>query len=205
MVIDKMKVLTQKQRLILEFIEYMLNLKGLPPTLKEIANFLGIKNTSTVYRHLKRIEKKRYLRITGGVRGIVLIKPLRGGKLIPLYRDIPLTAGLTPLSRSIAYEWLEIPEWLFEKLGKNPVAMVWQWENCREAMIRRGDILFISPDLPEGFSGYAVFYHPETGISLKHVKLANRGLVLSEHDTQLLENPLLIGRVVLTLRDMSKI
>lgn len=205
MVIDKMKRLTQKQNLILEYIEYMLNLKGFPPTLKEIANFLGVKNTSTVYRHLKRIEKKKYLRLTGGVRGVNIIKPLRDGKLIPLYRDIPLTTGLTPLSLPETYEWIEVPEWIHKKLGRNPVAIVWQWNDYGDAMIRRGDILFISQELHEGFEGYALLYHPESGILVKYVKVNDTGLLLREQDTLILENPVFIGRVVLAFRDLSKI
>ena len=205
MVVNNMKVLTNKQRLILEYIEYMLSIKGFPPTLKEIANFLGIKNTSVVYRHLKRIEKKGYIKLTGGTRGVVLIKPLRGGKLVPLYRELPLTAGLLPQSRPKTYEMIEVPEWIYEKLGNNPVAVVWQWKDCDDAFVKRGDVLFISPELPDGYSGFAIFYHPETGISMRYVKVTNSEILLSNGSTDLPEKPVLIGRVVLTFRDMSKL
>ena len=54
------KVLTVRQKEILEFIENYLNEHGYPPTIKEIGDFFKISLKGS-YDHIKALEKKKYL------------------------------------------------------------------------------------------------------------------------------------------------
>ncbi len=49
------------QQRILEFIKSEIQKKGYPPSVREIADAVGLKSTSTVHGHLQRLEKKGLL------------------------------------------------------------------------------------------------------------------------------------------------
>ncbi|WP_315114811.1 transcriptional repressor LexA [uncultured Clostridium sp.] len=51
-----------KQREIYNFIKDQVREKGYPPSVREICNAVGLKSTSTVHGHLKRLENKGLLR-----------------------------------------------------------------------------------------------------------------------------------------------
>lgn len=54
--------LTKQQGKILDFIRSEVQSKGYPPSVREICEAVGLKSTSTVHGHLRRLEKKGYIR-----------------------------------------------------------------------------------------------------------------------------------------------
>lgn len=54
--------LSKRQQMILDFIKSEVEVKGYPPSVREIAQAVGLKSSSTVHGHLARIEKKGYIR-----------------------------------------------------------------------------------------------------------------------------------------------
>ena len=56
-----MNGLTDRQRMVLEFICGSIAERGYPPTLREIGNKLGIRSTNGVNDHLRALERKGYL------------------------------------------------------------------------------------------------------------------------------------------------
>jgi len=57
----EMQKLTQRQKMVLEFIQNTINVDGYPPTLREIGNFMGIRSTNGENDHLRALERKGYL------------------------------------------------------------------------------------------------------------------------------------------------
>jgi repressor LexA len=57
----RMQKLTQRQKMVLEFIQTTIDTDGYPPTLREIGNFMGIRSTNGVNDHLRALERKGYL------------------------------------------------------------------------------------------------------------------------------------------------
>lgn len=55
------RALTERQRLVLEYICSSIDDRGYPPTLREIGNKLGIRSTNGVNDHLRALERKGYL------------------------------------------------------------------------------------------------------------------------------------------------
>jgi repressor LexA len=53
--------LTDRQRQALDYITDCLNMRGYPPTLREIGEHMGIRSTNGVNDHLKALERKGYL------------------------------------------------------------------------------------------------------------------------------------------------
>ncbi len=54
--------LSSKQLDILNFIKSQTQLKGYPPSVREICKAVDLKSTSTVHGHLAKLEKKEYIR-----------------------------------------------------------------------------------------------------------------------------------------------
>lgn len=57
-----MEKLSKRQQMIFDFIKSEVEMKGYPPSVREIAKAVGLASSSTVHGHLKRIEKKGYIR-----------------------------------------------------------------------------------------------------------------------------------------------
>ena len=59
---DERSALTDRQKLVLDFIGSSIEERGYPPTLREIGSHLGIRSTNGVNDHLKALEKKGFLK-----------------------------------------------------------------------------------------------------------------------------------------------
>lgn len=57
-----MQQLTERQREVLEFIKRQVREKGYPPSVREIGDAVGLRSSSTVHGHLRRLESKGYIR-----------------------------------------------------------------------------------------------------------------------------------------------
>src|SRR6478736_2080569 len=53
--------LTQRQQMVLDFINQSITDRGYPPTLREIGARMGIRSTNGVTDHLRALERKGYL------------------------------------------------------------------------------------------------------------------------------------------------
>lgn len=56
-----MQKLTDRQEMVLQFIQASIVERGYPPTLREIGNHMGIRSTNGVNDHLRALERKGYL------------------------------------------------------------------------------------------------------------------------------------------------
>lgn len=57
-----MQKLSKRQQMIYDFIRHEVEVKGYPPSVREIAKAVGLASSSTVHGHLERIEAKGYIR-----------------------------------------------------------------------------------------------------------------------------------------------
>jgi len=69
-----MKALSVKQKNILDVIKRKIEEKGFPPSIREIADEVGLKSTSTVAGHLTRLERKGYITRTPGTSRAISIQ-----------------------------------------------------------------------------------------------------------------------------------
>ena len=84
-----MKGLTEKQRNMVEFIEDFMSTVGMAPTIYEIAEHFKIK-TSTVFAHVRALQKKGVLTRSSKARSISLNKPRRKNKMPSGVQSIPV-------------------------------------------------------------------------------------------------------------------
>lgn len=79
-----MDPLSPRQRRCLEAVLAHRRRAGLPPTYRELGRALGIASTNGVRGHLKALERKGYLRLGRGARGLELTREVEGAAGIPI-------------------------------------------------------------------------------------------------------------------------
>ena len=129
------------QQKILAFIKSEIDLKGYPPSVREICAAVGLKSTSTVHAHLNHLEeqglirrdptKPRALEVTDGTQG--------RGRSVPLVGRI--TAGQPVLAVENIEDYLVLPQ---SMLGRDDIfCLRVQGESMIEAGILDGDIVVL--------------------------------------------------------------
>lgn len=132
------------QQRILDFIKSEIQTKGYPPSVREIANAVGLKSTSTVHGHLQRLEKRgllhrdamkpRAMEVTGDpnfVRNSTTAVPVVGR----------VTAGLPILAEENLDDYVCIPDVMLGD-GDHFILLV-RGESMIEAGILDGDYIVV--------------------------------------------------------------
>ena len=98
------------QRRILEFIKKEIELKGYPPSVREICEAANLKSTSTVHGHLEQLEKRGLIRrdSTKPRAMEVLENPLSKGRSVPLVGRV--TAGIPILAEENIEDYIVLPQ-----------------------------------------------------------------------------------------------
>ncbi|MFA7230113.1 MAG: transcriptional repressor LexA [Victivallaceae bacterium] len=145
-----MKALTEKQKNILNFIEDFQDKEEMAPTVYEIAEFFKIK-TSTVFAHLKALQRKKQLARSGKARSISLQRSSRKLKHMSFALPIPLlgriNAGLP--AESLEYKEGDIlvsASLINESDADKVFALKVHGESMRDLGILDGDIVIVKQE-----------------------------------------------------------
>lgn len=110
-----MEKLSKRQQMIFDFIKSEVDVKGYPPSVREIAKAVGLASSSTVHGHLKRIEKKGYIRRDPTKpRAIEIIDPVSesiekdNARYVPVIGKV--TAGIPITAIENIEEYVPIPQ-----------------------------------------------------------------------------------------------
>ena len=177
-----MKELTQKQKNILDYIDDFLDREGMAPTVYEIADHFGIK-TSTVFAHLKALQRKEQLSRSSKARSIALRnRPQRpAGAHMSFILSIPLlgriNAGMPSDSPAVAEGTVMVTGKLAE-LGQahQLFALRVNGESMRDLGILDGDIVIVQADC-EVKSGDVVAALVNNETTVKSYYLRRGGMV----------------------------
>lgn len=148
-----MEELTDRQREILNYIVKETELRGFPPTIREIGEEMGIASTNGVNDHLKALERKGYLnRGEQQSRALVATKRARmvlglGAKKDSSIIEIPLlgkvAAGAPLLAAENFEDSVKIDSFFLGGNGKEVFALRVKGESMIEDGIFDGDYLFV--------------------------------------------------------------
>lgn len=148
-----MEELTERQREILTFIVKETEMRGFPPTIREIGEEMDIRSTNGVNDHLKALERKGYLlRGEQQSRSLVPTKRARmvlglGAKKDADLIEVPLlgkvAAGAPLLATENIEDSVKIDSFLLGGAGREVFALRVKGESMIEAGIYDGDFLFV--------------------------------------------------------------
>ncbi len=136
-----MRMGQDNQQRILDFIKSEIDLKGYPPSVREICAAVGLKSTSTVHAHLNHLEaqglirrdptKPRALEVTDGTQA--------RGRSVPLVGRV--TAGMPILAVENIEDYLVLPQ---SMLGRDDIfCLRVQGESMIDIGILDGDIVVL--------------------------------------------------------------
>ncbi|MCR5662489.1 MAG: transcriptional repressor LexA [bacterium] len=135
--------LTKRQAEILEFICQSVQLRGFPPSIREIGEAVGLSSSSTVHSHLQSLEEKNYIRRNPSKpRSIEVVDwPKSGSKVV----DVPIhSKGSTENATiSLPVELVGDADSFLYRIDS---------ERYKQEAIMPGDLLIINPgqDAKEG-------------------------------------------------------
>jgi repressor LexA len=138
-----MKKLTEKQQRIYDYILLYSSENGYPPSVREIAQAVGLKSPSTVHFHLKALEEAgAIVRGAGKTRAITAAEPHQEEP--PRFNQVPLVGSVAAGAPILAEECIEeyIP---FDTCGLNGehFALRIRGESMLKAGILPGDIVVV--------------------------------------------------------------
>jgi repressor LexA len=148
-----MEELTERQREILNFIVRESELRGFPPTIREIGEEMDIRSTNGVNDHLKALERKGYL-LRGEQQSRSLVPTKRARLVLGLGArkdngmvEVPLlgkvAAGQPLLAESNMEDSVKIDSFLLGGAGKEVFALKVKGDSMIDDGIHDGDYLFV--------------------------------------------------------------
>ena len=135
-----MKGLTEKQKNMLEFMEDFMNTTGMAPTIYEIAEHFQIK-TSTVFAHIRALQKKGLLTRSSKARSIRLNKPRKKNRMPAGTQAIPILSASGIPTRDVICDAK-----VFRRIAagaKNLFAMHVSGADLKDQGILDGDIVIV--------------------------------------------------------------
>jgi len=132
--------ITRRQKEILDYLRSFLDQKGYSPTLEEIAHHFSLASLNGVYKHLKALEERGFIRrLTNQARSIQLVdSESTSSAVLPLLGYV--TAG-QPVEAVVNEEKIAVPE-TFQTRGTNYVLQV-QGESMIDEHIQDGDYVIL--------------------------------------------------------------
>ncbi len=132
--------LTKRQKEILDYVSVFLESNGYSPTLNEIASHFQLASLNGVYKHLKALQERGFIRrLTNQARSIQLLNPDT-----PSPTTLPLLGYVTagqPVEAVVSAEEISVPE-SFLTRGKNYVLRV-RGDSMIDEHIQDGDYVVI--------------------------------------------------------------
>jgi repressor LexA len=176
------KKLSDRQRRMLDFIEYFSDESGYPPSIREIGKAVGISSTSVVNYNLNRLVEEGYLSRDQNVsRGIRLTEKLsKASQKVAETLRIPLVGRIfasepvpLPSTDSPMFgvdEAIEITRDMIPSDGEGLFALEVRGDSMIDAMIDEGDIVVMKQE-PEWRNGdmVAVWLEDKEETTLKHI------------------------------------
>lgn len=139
-------IIYRRQRQILDFIKQHIQISGSAPTLREIANSLGVSSLATVHEHLVTLEEKNLIkRRTGKTRSIKIVggddnEPVVEGIEVPILGYIAAGSPIEPYTDPSAS--MSIPPSMASSQKRTYLLQV-KGESMIEEQIRDGDYVVI--------------------------------------------------------------
>ena len=166
-----MRTAYDNQQRILNFIKAEIDLKGYPPSVREICAAVGLRSTSTVHAHLNHLEQQGLIRRDSTKpRALEVLDGTQPrGRSVPLVGRV--TAGTPILAIENIEEYLTLPQ---SMLGRDEMfCLRVQGESMIDAGILDGDIVVLRKQDTAENGEIVVAMTPEDEATLKRIFYEN--------------------------------
>jgi len=162
-----MKNTTPRQQEILDYIRQILRQSGVPPTIAEIADALGLKSTNAVRGHLQALARKGLIELMPSMaRGIRLLEQQVPADALPVIGRV--AAGRPVLAEAHIEKYCRLGPELFQ--GKADYLLRVRGLSMRDAGILEGDLLAVQRT-DQARSGQIVIARLGDEVTVKRLRL----------------------------------
>ena len=192
-----------KQTEILEFIQYKIENEGYSPSIREIAEKVNLKSTSSVHHHLNNLIEKGLLSKKANQP-----RTLTSNKIITSFKTVPIVGEIAAGSPLLAEEnkigVISVPQ---EKFNQNLFALKVNGDSMLEAGIHDGDIVVIDKGVEPKNGDIGAFMINDTEATVKYLDTISgkRYLIPANknyNNQEINSNIQPIGKVVSLFRDI---
>jgi len=201
-----MQGLTKRQRQVLEGIHRIIRDKGIPPTVREIGERLGLRSSCTVQRHLEALEKKGFLRRDRTKARSMEIIRSPDPTMVPVpMMPVPVVGTVAAGQPILAAENIEEVFPLPRDVVKDDTCFMLQvqGDSMIEAGIFDGDYVVVRQQ-PYADNGDIVVALIEDEATVKYYRARRNKVYLEPANAKMqpivVENPRIIGRVLMSIR-----
>jgi len=195
--------LTERQKSVLQTLKGFILERGYPPTIRQLGEMLGISNPSAVFKHVRSLEKKGYVRRKAGEIELVGFSPA-GEPLVrvPLLGFVP--AGQPQEAIDLSREAVEVPEWMLGRKTGNVFCVQVEGKSMVDAYIDDGDRVLVERTNTASSGEMVIAFLEDGSVTLKRLKLEEGriSLIPENPEFQPIEVPQLriLGRVIGVMR-----
>ncbi|WP_066193636.1 MULTISPECIES: transcriptional repressor LexA [Gracilibacillus] len=197
--------LSKRQEDILEYIKEQVELKGYPPSVREIGEAVGLASSSTVHGHLARLEKKGYIRRDPTKPRAIEILQQEGEwdvpKMEPTFAPVigKVTAGLPITAVENIEEYIPIPQ--SDLQGNSTLfVLIIEGDSMIEAGILNGDKVIVKQQNTAENGDIIVAMTEETEATVKrffkeknHIRLQPENATM---EPLIYDNVSILGKVI---------
>ena len=175
--------ITKRQKELLQFIIKQIRDFNLPPSISEMATFLGVKSKNAVAKLLNTLEDEGFIKTSGKARGIQVLNALgesleKGLISVPLLGNIQ--AGVPHLAEENIEEWINLPQTLI-KNRRDVFLLKVRGDSMVNAGIYEGDLVIVRPTHDVKNNDIVVaLLHDEATVK-RFIQIKNRAYLKAEN------------------------
>lgn len=195
-----MEQLTKKQQAVFDYIKYIIDERGLAPSVREIGEAVGLKSTSSVQYNLNALEQAGYIQRDPNLKRTIRISN-QGTKTyhVPLVGTV--TAGQPILALQSIEDYIPVP---VNSKGRDLFALRIKGDSMINAAILDGDIVVVDKT-PVAQNGDIVVALIDDEATVKRFYKENGHFRLqpenNNYEPIIVDELSILGKVVMTIRN----
>ena len=195
-------MVSKKQEEILNYIDKTINSNGYSPTVREICEAVGLKSTSTVQYHLKKLIDLGFLNKSENISRSITSRTIDSKYGIPILGEISAGQPLIAEENYIG----ELP-YFGNEINTELIALKINGDSMIDAGLYNDDLVVIDKSLVPADGDIGAFLIHNTEATVKYVDtIANKRYLIPANknydNIEIDENITQIGKVVSLFRDM---
>ncbi len=161
--------LTKRQEKVLRAIEGFILERGYSPTIRQLGGILDISHPSAVFKHVRSLEKKGYVRREGGELKLTGFPTAVDSHVrVPLLGFVP--AGLPREAVDLSREAVEVPEWMLGRKKGNVFCVQVEGKSMVDAYIDDGDRVLVERTNTASSGEMVIAFLEDGSVTLKRLK-----------------------------------
>jgi repressor LexA len=162
--------LTERQKSVLQAIKGFVLERGYAPTIRQLGEILNISNPSAVFKHVRSLEKKGYVRREAGELKLVGFSPAVESQVrVPLLGFVP--AGHPQEAIDLSREAVEVPDWMLGRKKGNVFCVQVEGKSMVDAYIDDGDRVLVERTNTASSGEMVIAFLEDGSVTLKRLRL----------------------------------